>query len=128
MNVEDIRSCCLAKAEATEDFPFDETTLVFRVRGKIFACIDLENTDWFCLKCDPDYAVELRDRYPSITGAWHWNKKYWNQVAMGDDVNDRLVRHLIDHAYDEVVKKLPRRVQRELAAAMAAGERTDAER
>lgn len=128
MNVEDIRSCCLAKAEATEDFPFDETTLVFRVRGKIFACIDLENTDWFCLKCDPDYAVELRDRYPSITGAWHWNKKYWNQVAMGDDVNDRLVRHLIDHAYDEVVKKLPRRVQRELAEAMAAGERSDAER
>ena len=97
---------------ATEDFPFDDTTLVFRVMGKIFASIGLDDVDWFCLKCDPDYAIELRERYAGIAGAWHWNKKYWNQLAQGDDLSDEMVRHLIDHSYDEVVKKLTRK-QRE---------------
>lgn len=115
MNIEEIRAYCLSKPQATEDFPFDETTLVFRVKNKIFACIGLDNPDWFCMKCDPDYAIELRDRYPAITGAWHWNKKYWNQVATREgDISDRLVRQLIDHAYDEVVKKLPRKLRDEL--------------
>lgn len=68
MNIEEIRAYCLSKPQATEDFPFDETTLVFRVKNKIFACIGLDNPDWFCMKCDPDYAIELRDRYPAITG------------------------------------------------------------
>lgn len=116
MNVERIRDYCLAKPMATEDFPFDDTTLVFRVMGKIFASIGLDDVDWFCLKCDPDYAIELRERYAGIAGAWHWNKKYWNQIAITHgDVPDDLILHLIDHSYDEVVKKLPRR-QRELLA------------
>lgn len=115
MNVEEIREYCLSKRFATEDFPFDESTLVFRVGNKIFACIDLENTDWFCLKCAPDYAIELRDRYSDITGAWHWNKKYWNQIAISrNTVPDSLIRHLIDHSYEEVVRKLPLKVRKEL--------------
>ncbi len=116
MNIEDIRAYCLSKPQATEDLPFDETTLVFRVKNKIFACVSLDNPDYFCMKCDPDYAIELRDRYDGITGAWHWNKKYWNQVTPGDEISDALVRRLIDHAYDEVVKKLPRKVRDELQA------------
>ena len=68
MNVEEIRAYCLSKPGATEDFPFDETTLVFRVEHKIFACIGLDNVDWFCLKCDPDYAIELRERYRRSVG------------------------------------------------------------
>lgn len=115
MNVEQIREYCLSKYQATEDFPFGENILCFRVMNKIFACIDLEHTEWFCLKCDPDYAVDLRDRYPSITGAWHWNKKYWNQVAVdGEGITDVLVKHLIDHSYEEVVKKFPRKVREQL--------------
>lgn len=114
MNIEEIRAYCLSKPLATEDFPFDETTLVFRVHQKIFACIDLEDTDWFCLKCDPDYAIELRDRYSSIKGAWHWNKKYWNQIAQNGDVSDGLLRSLIDHSYEEVLKKLPRRLREDV--------------
>ena len=114
MNVEEIREYCLSKRFATEDFPFDESTLVFRVGNKIFACIDLENTDWFCLKCAPDYAIELRERYPSIKGAWHWNKKYWNQLASGTDLSDEMVRHLIDHSYDEVIKKLSKKQRNQL--------------
>lgn len=112
MDIESIRNYCLAKPDATENFPFDDDVLAFRVMGKIFACISLSSPDWFCLKCAPDYAIELRERYPSIKGAWHWNKKYWNQLAQGDDLSDEMVRHLIDHSYDEVVKKLTRK-QRE---------------
>ncbi len=117
MDIERIRAYCLGKPRATEDFPFDETTLVFRVMGKIFACVGLDDVDWFCLKCDPEYATELRERYAGITGAWHWNKKYWNQIAITHgDVPDTLIRSLIDHSYDEVVKKLPRRLREQLAA------------
>lgn len=116
MNIEDIRLYCLGKPQATEDFPFDETTLVFRVMGKIFACISLEHTDRITLKCEPDYALELRERYACITGAWHWNKKYWNQIDItSGDVSAALLRRLIDHAYDEVVKKLPRKLRAQLA-------------
>lgn len=114
MNIEDIRQYCLSKPYATEDFPFDDEILAFRVMNKIFACINLNHPDWFCLKCDPDYALELRERYPSITGAWHWNKKYWNQLASGSDLSDAMVRHLIDHSYHEVIRKLPKRLRSQL--------------
>lgn len=114
MNIEEIREYCLSKPFATEDFPFDEEILAFRVMNKIFACINLNNPDWFCLKCDPDYAIELREKYPSITGAWHWNKKYWNQLASGTDLSDEMVRHLIDHSYDEVIKKLLKKQRNQL--------------
>ncbi len=120
MNIEEIRAYCLSKPLATEDFPFDETTLVFRVHQKIFACIGLDDTDWFCLKCDPDYAIELRDRYSSIKGAWHWNKKYWNQIAQNGDVSDGLLCSLIDHSYEEVLKKLPRKLREEVLLSIKA--------
>ena len=116
MNIEEIREYCLGKSQATEDFPFDETTLVFRVMNKIFACISLDNPDWFCLKCDPDYAIELRDRYSGITGAFHWNKKYWNQLDITHEtVPDKLILELIDHSYNEVVKKLPKKLRLQLS-------------
>lgn len=114
MDIEEIRNYCLSEPEATEDFPFDETTLVFRVHNKIFALIDLEDTEWFCLKCDPDYALELRDRFTAIRPAWHMNKKYWNQIDYRGDVSDEEVRHLVDHSWSEVVKKLPKYQQDEL--------------
>ena len=82
MNIESLRNYCLSLPLVAEDFPFDETTLVFRILGKIFACINLERPDLVTLKCDPDYALDLRDAHDEIDGAWHWNKKYWNQVAL----------------------------------------------
>ena len=113
MNIEDARIYCLSKENATEDFPFDETTLAFRVENKIFAICDLENTKWFCVKCDADYAIELRDRYSAIEAAWHFNKKYWNQHIISA-LDDELLMHLIDHSYDEVVKKFSRKRRGEL--------------
>lgn len=110
MNIEDARIYCLSKQGATEDFPFDEWVLVFRVENKIFACVNLQDVLWFCVKCNPDRAIELRDKYPQITPAWHWNKKYWNQLDI-EQLPDALVCELIDHSYDEVLKKLPRKIR-----------------
>ena len=113
MNIESIREYCLSLPLATEDFPFDETTLAFRIGGRIFAMIDLEHTDWFVLKCEPDYALELRDRHREITGAWHMNKRHWNQIDLFGALPDTLIKHLIRHSYNEVVKKMPKRMKEE---------------
>ena len=113
MNVESIRDYCLSLPAASEYFPFDETTLAFRVVDKIFAMIDLEDTQWFVLKCAPDYALELRENHPEIEPAWHWNKKYWNQVNLTGLLEDELIQGLLRHSYSEVVKKLPRKMREE---------------
>lgn len=111
MNVESVREYCLSMPLATEDFPFDESTLVFRVHGKIFAMIDLERTEWFVLKCNPDYATELREVHPEIEPAWHMNKKHWNQLNLFGLLPDDLIQSLIRHSYEEVVKKLPKKLR-----------------
>lgn len=113
MDIEAIRTYCLSLPQATEDFPFDESVLAFRIGGKIFAMIDLNDTEWFVLKCDPDLAVTLRDRYADISGAWHMNKKYWNQLNLYGALPDRLVYRLICHSYDEVVRKMSRKFRTE---------------
>ena len=113
MNVESLREYCLSLPLATEDFPFDETTLVFRVVGKIFAMLDLERPDVVSLKCNPDYALQLREEHPEISGAWHMNKKYWNQVNLSGHLEDGLVQGLVRHSYAEVVKKLTRKERAE---------------
>lgn len=109
MNVEEIREYCLSLPLATEDFPFDETTLAFRVLGRVFAMIDLEDTKWFVLKCDADYAVTLREENMEIKPAWHMNKRYWNQIDIFGSLSNDFIRWMIDHSYSEVVKKMPRK-------------------
>lgn len=113
MNIEEVREYCLSLPQVTEDFPFDETTLVFRIAGKIFAMVDLENTEWFVLKCEPEYALDLREKYPEISGAWHMNKKYWNQLNLFGTLSDKLIQDLIRHSYNEVIKKLPKKIREE---------------
>ena len=113
MNIEVLREYCLSLPQVTEDFPFDETTLAFRIGGKIFAMIDLERTEWFVLKCNPDYAIELRDQHPEIAPAWHMNKKHWNQLNLFGSLADALICSLIRHSYNEVIKKMPRKLKDE---------------
>ena len=113
MDIETVRDYCLQKKAADEAFPFDDRFLVFRVMGKMFAVIDLERTERLTLKCDPDYALELRDHHPGIEGAWHFNKRHWNQVSLRGDIDDALIRHLIDHSYEEVLKKFTRKMKSE---------------
>lgn len=113
MDIESIRSYCLLKDMVSEEFPFDDTTLVFKVAGKMFACLPLDKPDMLTLKCDADYAIELRDRYSAIEPAWHFNKKYWNQHHISA-LDDKLLMSLIDHSYAEVVKKLSKALREEL--------------
>jgi predicted DNA-binding protein (MmcQ/YjbR family) len=107
MNIEELREYCLSKKDVTEDFPFDETTLVFKVRGKMFALTDLEDDLSINLKCDPDLAIELREKYPAVLPGYHLNKKYWNTVIIDGSFPDRLIREWIDHSYEMVIRKLP---------------------
>ncbi len=113
MNVETAREYCLSKKAVTECLPFDEYSLVLKVMDKMFALIDLEQGRKICLKCDPEYAIELRERYNAIEGAYHFQKKYWNQVLFGSDVDDRLIEQLIDHSYEEVLKKFTKKMRTE---------------
>lgn len=94
---------------ATEDMPFDDTVVVFRIKRKIFGCIALDKPDLIVLKCDAEYAQELRATYPGIEGAHHWGKKYWNQILLDGNVDDMLIYQLIRHAYSEVNNKLPKK-------------------
>ena len=117
MNIETLRDYCLSLPQVTEYFPFDETTLAFRVGEKIFAMLDLEDTEWFVLKCNPDYAVLLRDHYPEIAPAWHMNKKYWNQLNIFGSLSDSLIKTLVRHSYNEVIAKMSQRKRAELMVA-----------
>lgn len=110
MNIEEVRECCLSLPMATEDFPFDDTTLVFRIMGKIFGLLSLDGSDYFAVKCAPDYAVELRERHHEIQPAYHMNKRHWNQIDLSGHLPDHLIRSLISHSYAQVVNKLPRRL------------------
>lgn len=110
MNVESIREYCISKPDAEECFPFDEVTLVFKVFGKMFAIVPLDNPSWIGLKCDPERAVELRDEYPDeIVPGNHLNKKHWNSVIFNGRLDYRLVVELIDHSYSLV---LPRKARK----------------
>lgn len=111
MNIESIREYCLSLPMTTEDMAFGEDYLLLRVCDKIFACIGLVRTDYFVVKADPDYAVELRERHAEIEPAWHWNKRYWIQISLTGQLTDDFIRSLIRHSYARVVEKLPGRVK-----------------
>jgi predicted DNA-binding protein (MmcQ/YjbR family) len=113
MDIESVRTYCLSKKATTEGFPFDDDSLVFKVMNKMFALISLESADKIALKCDPEYALELRDKYNGVESAYHFNKKYWNQVFFERDVDDKLLKCLIDHSYDEVLKKFTKKMRTE---------------
>ena len=109
MNLEEIREYCLSKKGVEEGLPFGEDTLVFKVMGKMFALISISAPDTINLKCDPEYASELRERYTAVQPGWHMNKKHWNTVSLHDDLGAKEIKKLIDHSFDEVVKKLPKK-------------------
>ena len=111
MNVETVREYCLSKKGATESFPFDDVSLVIKVMNKMFALIDLEGANSIALKCDPEKAIELREHYAGIEGAYHFNKKYWNGVYLERDMSDDDIRHWIRHSYREVIAKLPKKIR-----------------
>lgn len=107
MNIEEIRDFCLSKPGVTEGFPFNDTALVFKVTGKMFALLDLSETrHGISLKCDPEQAVQLREQHKEVTPAYHFNKQHWNGVNLEGSVGDDLLKEWIDHSYEIVVKGL----------------------
>lgn len=116
MNIEDFRFYCINKTGVTEEFPFDESTLVFKVMGKMFALSSLKEIESRAnLKCDPDKAEELREEYADVIPGYHMNKKHWNTVYLEREIDDNMIRELIDHSYDLVVSKLTKKLKEELA-------------
>ncbi len=110
MNIESFREYCLAKPGVEETFPFGEETLVFKVMGKMFAATGLDSAGFTVnLKCDPDRIPDLRDRYPEIRPGYHMNKKHWNTIDFEGELEEPLLRELIDHSYELVVAKLPKK-------------------
>lgn len=116
MNIESFRSYCLSKKGVTEEFPFGEDTLVFKVMGKIFALTDVELFESINLKCDPEKAVQLREEYPAVVPGYHMNKKHWNTVLMNEGLGDRAIGGWIDDSYDLVVASLNKALQSQFNA------------
>jgi predicted DNA-binding protein (MmcQ/YjbR family) len=116
MNVESAREYCLAKKATIESFPFDEYSLVIKVMDKMFILIDLESAKKICLKCDPDYILQLKDQYNAVSSAPYFNKKYWIQVEFNLDVDDSLLKQLIDKSYDAVIEKFTKKMKTEYDA------------
>ena len=114
MNFEDFRNYCLRKPFVTEGFPFDGSTLVFKVAGKMFALADVDNFQGVNLKADPERSIDLRERYMGITPGYHMNKQHWNTVSVNEDVPNTLFVELIDHSYDLVYASLPKKLRNEL--------------
>ena len=114
MNIEELRKHCLSVKSATEEMCFDDEYLVFKVYGKWFVLVPLNDYELkISVKCDPAKAVELREQYDCVEAAWHFNKKYWNSIVINSDMNDEIVKHWINHSVEEVVKKLPKKIQSE---------------
>ncbi|WP_298551628.1 MmcQ/YjbR family DNA-binding protein [uncultured Algibacter sp.] len=119
MNIEQIREYCLSKKGTTEDFPFDNDTLVFKVLGKMFALASLK---WWergeaaiNLKADPEYSEELRAEYNSIRPGYHMSKKHWNTLYLHQgELPSTLIKALIDHSYDMVIKGMTKKMKETL--------------
>lgn len=101
MNIEEFRTYCLSFPGACDKMPFDKAAseydrelLVFCVRDKWFCFVHIREFDFCCLKCDPDEAIDLRDRYEGIEPGYHMNKRHWINVRFDRDVPDSEIRRL----------------------------------
>ena len=116
MNIEEAREACLTIKGALESTPFGDDVLVYKVMDKMFAYVGLTRRDGYFLlnlKCDPEKAIELRETYSDIIPGYHSNKKYWNSIKLEGNVPGSVIKELIQHSVDEVIKKLPKIKQEE---------------
>jgi len=120
MNIEQLREYCLSKPSTTESFPFDKNTLVFKVLGKMFALVPLNQWEAGLasvnLKVNPEYALVLRAEYESIEPGWHMNKKHWNSVYIyKGELEPQFIMELIDHSYEMVIKGMTKKMRDSLS-------------
>ncbi len=115
MNAEEIRTYCLQKPGVTESFPFDDVSLVFKVMNKIFAILSLDSEPVSInLKCEPDLAIELRERFSGVLPGYHMNKQHWNTVLTDGSFTAKDLLLWIDNSYDLIVSSLPKKLKIEL--------------
>jgi predicted DNA-binding protein (MmcQ/YjbR family) len=114
MNIEDYRNYCLSKKGVTEGFPFDKTTLVFKVMGKMFSLANIDAFTFINLKCNPEKAIELREKYEAVKPGYHMNKALWNSVYVNLDVTDKLIYTWTDDSYNLIVQSLTKKLRLEL--------------
>lgn len=106
---------CIGKPGSTETYPFGEETLVFKVGGKMFALTGIGTVPpTVNLKCDPERAIELRERYHAVRPGYHMNKRHWNTVTLDGSIPAAELRKMIDHSYALVVASLPKKIRTEL--------------
>jgi predicted DNA-binding protein (MmcQ/YjbR family) len=108
MDIAAYRAYCLQKKGVSETFPFDESTLVYKVMGKMFALTNVDTFESINLKCDPEIALQLRELYEGVSPGYHMNKKHWNTIKIDGRIPDPLIYQWIDHSYNLVVDKLPK--------------------
>jgi predicted DNA-binding protein (MmcQ/YjbR family) len=101
----------LEKNFVEESFPFDNSTLVFKVHNKIFALLGLEEPNFLNLKCDPERALNLREKHTEIKAGYHMNKKHWNTLDLNAFLSKDLILELIDHSYELIWESLPKRIR-----------------
>jgi predicted DNA-binding protein (MmcQ/YjbR family) len=109
MDIEKVRKYCLKKKKTTEGLPFGEDVLVFKVMNKIFCLANINPPPTINLKCDPELAVELRERYDAVIPGYHMNKTHWNTIALNSPVPDKEILNWIDHSYKIVVTGLSKK-------------------
>ncbi len=114
MNIETLRDYCLQQNGAEETMPFGDDTLVFKVGNKMFLLAGLKEANRFNVKCDPDLAIELRERYTEVQPGYHMNKATWNTVYFDGSLTEKQLLEMIDHSYSLIVKSLPKKVQESL--------------
>ncbi len=114
MNIEELRDYCLSLKGVTEDFPFDETALVFKVAGKMFCLTDLEDSFWVNLKNDPEKNIELREQFPAVKPGYHMSKKHWNTIEIDGSVPTDLLKQWINESYNLVIQGMTKKKQQEL--------------
>lgn len=105
MYIEDIREYCIGLPCVEETLPFDEDTLVYKVGGRMFAVTSLVRSNHVVVKCDPDIAIELRDRHEEVTEAWHFNKRHWNSICLTGDLAPTFIYEQIFNSYMLVIRK-----------------------
>ncbi len=106
MNIEELREYCLSLPQVTEDMPFDDETLVFKVGGRMFCFASLTGDLKMNLKCDPAEAIEIRETFQAVTPGFHMNKNHWNTVSVDGSISDSMLQVWILRSYKLVVAKL----------------------
>ena len=114
MSLDHFREYCLSLKGITEQIPFDENILVFKIMRKMFALCNMMTFEYCNLKCDPEKAIMLREKFTEVTPAWHMHKKHWNSVSFIGDLSDKKIENWVTDSYNLVVKNMPMKLREQI--------------